>query len=464
MTFIPGLTTFPKHSWHPGMSLEDACGVTASGWEHFHANKAACNVSRPPMPYIGLMDSNLWDEFCGVKIDLSPYVPTMSEKSIQRFLEGLKRPILLLHTKGDSVPENKNIGDSATSELYFRLLEWFEEGTIVLLDWSARVPRVFHSRVRHLGDDFELIDLAQTYALIRAADLLIGIDSGPAHFARFTETPTLVVWARHFPSRFMLPSKNVLHLVPKRQFNKWTIKFRHLYNIIESGDGEVLVDDIAEAAYRMVQPNRYLPPGEVAADVKLQHHIDRLTAGGQCEDGRFNDRNRGFDIIARCLCGKVDGFQYVETGSIRSREDWAGAGYSTYLFGELAFRTGGCVTSIEKEPVNCIFAKIHTHPFAKCVNIVCANSVEYLKGAFARKFDVLYLDSLDRGSPGCAEHALEEVISGMVHVASRGLIAFDDTNWERGRFAGKGALAVPMLIEKGWGMVHSGYQTILRKP
>ena len=40
---------------------------------------------------------------------------------------------------------------------------------------------------------------------------------------------------------------------------------------------------------------------------------------------------------------------------------------------------------------------------------------------------------------------------------------FDDTPWQNGAFAGKGAKAVPWLLDQGWRVLYSGYQVILAK-
>src|SRR5436305_1747188 len=51
-------------------------------------------------------------------------------------------------------------------------------------------------------------------ALIEAATLMIGVDSGPLHLAGATTTPTIGVWTRHHPVHFFDLAGNVTHLVP----------------------------------------------------------------------------------------------------------------------------------------------------------------------------------------------------------------------------------------------------------
>lgn len=456
---LPGQSGFPPHSWEHGPSLDDVDGGTL-----FLANKAACNFSRPPMPDIGLIDEALWREFCEVRLDLDPHLDPADRDLVDRFVGLLPRPLVLIHSRGNACSENKNLDDDSTRALYAHLLEHLDEGSVVLLDWDHRVPKVGHGRFRHLLDDFQRLTVPQTYALLRAADLLVGIDSGPAHFARFTGTPTVAVWHRHYPSQYMLPSETTLHLVPKGPFHRWNLRFRPSYHLIEAEGDRVPGSLIGEAACRLLRPTRYLGPDRRAADAKLQHHVDVLTRGGWCGEDGYNDRHRSFDLVARHLTGLGRPFLFVETGTIRAREDWRGAGFSTYLFGELAHLGGGRVVSVDIEPSRCAFARIQTAPFAGSVSLVARDSVAYLRDYAGDPVDVLYLDSLDTTAPGHAEHALEEARHGAPHVAPGGLLVCDDTRWSRGAYRGKGALAVPWLLEAGWELLHSGHQVVLRKP
>jgi len=457
VTVVTAASDFPQHSWIHGPSLEEV-----EGGSLFLANKAACNFSRPPLPDIGLIDESLWREFCEVKLDLSPHLPEEDRALIDRFVADLPRPLVLIHTKGNAMSEQKNIDDENTRALYAHLLDHLDVGTFVLLDWDQRVAKVAHGRFRHLVDDFQRLTVPQTYALIEAADLLLGIDSGPAHLARFSSTPSLVTWCRHYPSQYMLPAGNTLHLVPKAPFHRWNIKFRPTYPLIEAEGDHVPGKLIGETACRMLQPPRYLDPARIGTDVKLQYHIDELTRGGWCGNDGYNDRHRSFDLVARHLTRLGRPFHFVETGTIRAREDWRGAGFSTYLFAELAHLTGGQVVSVDIEPPRCAFARIQVAPFADSVTLVARDSVAYLRDYEGDSIDTLYLDSLDTTSPGHAEHALAEARHGAPHVANGGLIVIDDTHWAQGAYSGKGALAVPWLIDQGWAIVYSGHQIVLR--
>ncbi len=76
---------------------------------------------------------------------------------------------------------------------------------------------------------------------------------------------------------------------------------------------------------------------------------------------------------------------------------------------------------------------------------------------------MLYLDSLDTYEPGHAEHALSETQAAMPRMHENSIIMYDDTPWNAGAFTGKGALAVPWLLQHGWKIIYGGYQVILSR-
>lgn len=80
---------------------------------------------------------------------------------------------------------------------------------------------------------------------------------------------------------------------------------------------------------------------------------------------------------------------------------------------------------------------------------------------FPEPIDVLYLDSLDTNEPGHAEHALREVQAAYRHLHAQSLVLFDDTPFGGNAFTGKGAVAVPWLLEQGWRLLYAGYQVLL---
>lgn len=448
---------FPGHGWSRGPSLESV--GTAN---FFLANKSAVNISKPPLPNIGLLDQTLWEELSSVRYSLSSLVSPEDRLAVARWVKDLPKPLILFHSKGVSLKLAKDIDTPSTLECYRHLLD-HTEGSLILLDWHGNAPRVPHGRVRHLRDDFGKATLPQLIALYELSDLLIGIDSGPAHLARFTDLPVLFVWYRHHPVAFALPRDNHVHLVPHHPFHERNRAFRSSYNIVECVGDRIPGAEMGRMAVRMLDGPRYLSPDLLGADIQLQQFVRDWTRAGLCNQGTFVDRDRSFELMVRHLAGCGASFKMVETGTIRKAEDWGGAGYSTYLFGRLASLLGGQLISVDIEPARCVFSQLLVACFGNAVRVVNADSVQFL-AEFDQPVDVLYLDSMDLGVPGFREHGLAEAKAGYGNVRPGGLITFDDTHFSQGTFHGKGALGVPWLLEQGCQVLHSGHQTVLQKP
>jgi len=455
---IPKKVGFPAHSWQHGPSLKSVCSSN-----FFYANKAACNISRNPMPNIGLIDRSLWDEFCSIEIKLRQFASAEDKALISRMIEPLPRPIILLHTKGNTSSEAKDIDDDTTVKLYLELLDR-TDGTLILLDWDQRVPKLRHGRVRHMLDDLGRLTVPQLVGLIDESDLVIGIDSGSGHVSRFTDTPTLIVWFEHHPGAFSLPRGNHAHLVPKARFHQENVMLRTQYNIIECEGSRVGVKDIAKVAIQMLTGPRYFDRAKLGSDVLLRQFIESWTNGGFSGNQRsFVDRHKSFSLLTDYLISLKRPFRMLETGTIRAKEDWRGAGYSTYLFSYLARELGGHLTSVDIEPAHCAFANVELDEFKDSLTITNENSINFIRNAVPG-IDLLYLDSMDCYVEGHERHGLAEAMAGHDKVNPGGLIAFDDTVYGEGRFHGKGALGVPWLLERGFSIEFSGHQIILRKP
>jgi len=151
----------------------------------------------------------------------------------------------------------------------------------------------------------------------------------------------------------------------------------------------------------------------------------------------------------------------VETGCIRADEDWRGAGYSTYLYASYVNRVGGELISVDNSPSHCRFAQEMTPEFEK-IQIYCEDSVTFLR-SFDRSIDVLQLDSMDTEILGHADHAAAELEAALPHLKDNSLVIFDDTVYQARGWRGKGAKAVPMMLDRGWQIVYSGYQTMLER-
>ena len=434
--------------------------------KHIHppymANKAAFNIGRPPMPTLDDEPAVMWREFCESKLNMAPLILAETWGKVDDFLRSLRKPVLLIHTIGNSFQDAKSLNKGVTLDLYRALLDGMD-GTLLLLDWDNRVPRLASHRVRHLTDDWERIEIPALLALLYRSELLIGIDSGPMHCAHITGTPGLVVFPKqhHVPSSYMLPRSGLACVTPKSESWHSNRVYRHTYNIIEDSGSEISGAFIARQALRMLNGPRYFRPDQIGADAQLQHFVDERVRGRRSTLTEYVDRHRGFDVMlselrARCVSPII-----VETGCVRQEEDWSGAGQSTSVFAAFVAATGGQLVSVDHDAKHCALARSICWEIG-CVEVIESEAVAYLR-RHEQLADLLYCDSVETTHPNAAEHYLEEAKAGVRFLAARGMIAFDDTVYRARQFHGNGKLAVPWLLDQGWHIVFSGYQTIVSR-
>ena len=247
---------FPKFKWeHPPSPIPTLDKSLAC------YNKAAWNLSVNPMPNIGAPEE-LWSEYCAQRVDVCSLLTDSVWRKVSTFLHPLPRPVILLHTIGNSFQTAKSLPQELTARLYRELLDQ-TTGTLILLDWDNRVPRLNHYRVRHLTDDLGHIDVEHLLALIDRSDLIIGIDSGPLHAARYTDTPALgIFWnMAHHPARYCLPHDKLSCVVPETILASLSEHARLEHHILTSPENSVEASFIAHHARRMLQPPRdpFLP-------------------------------------------------------------------------------------------------------------------------------------------------------------------------------------------------------------
>jgi len=190
------------------------------------------------------------------------------------------------------------------------------------------------------------------------------------------------------------------------------------------------------------------------------------------------DRNKTMGWLFRELEARFpDGPRIVETGCIRSPEDWS-AGYATWLFHEfikLLDRPLGFLISVDND-------KDHIDIALRLVGYTEGMDLDKFRVAFVQadsaalladtannapniRYDLAYLDSCDTYLPGHAEHGLAEAKAASRIVAPNGLIVFDDTPADgKCGWQGKGKLGVPWLLANGWKLCPvSSYQAVLER-
>jgi hypothetical protein len=332
-------------------------------------------------------------------------------------------------------------------------------GSLVLLDWDYRVPLLAHARVRHVKTDWGHISLLQLAALMRESSLLIGVDSGPYHFASLTHTAALGVFHHHYPSCVTLPRAKNVNMISDLGRESVNRARRPRWNIVEYAGSVPRAQDIAHHALRILDGPRY--GLSIGRDVMLQQWI-RDWSLGSSGVSPLVDRNHTLDFLLRESASRFPEPVIVETGCARSAEDWMGSGCSTYLFGAWLDGLGkGRLVSVDNEADHCHFAREATQQWRENVSIECCDSVEWLRHTQER-IDVLYLDSMDIEVPGHADHGLAEIQAAESKLGEQSIVVYDDSPWNGG-WIGKGAKGIPYLLERGWKVIAGGYQVVLSR-
>jgi len=459
--FQPLQTSLPPQSgnkvpWNHGQDLE-----ALDDTNHYLANKAFVNFSVAPMPAIDGSSPDLWNEFAKVRLDVLPQVSPLAKVEVARFFETLPRPIVLLHTKGNSFQKSKSVPDDLAIEIYREILDSMD-GTLVLLDWDNRVPRIAHGRIKHLTDDWKRIGVNELLAAIIQADLVVGIDSGPLHLCQYADTPAIGLWlSDHHPAKYSRPRDRQVNLTLKRHAQNGNRYTRWFYNIVEDQSAQIKASTVGRLCRQMLGEPRYFDKSKIGRDVMLRHWIDDWTRAGVSDHQTFIDRNKSFDLMLRHLSA-LKSCRIVETGCIRAEEDWRGAGFGTYLLGAFAAAVRGRLDSVDANLAHCEFALKWTRVFGDAVNIHHGDSIDYLRRR-SLPVDLLYLDSWDTYVPGYAEHGLREIQEAERSLGDQSMVVYDDTSFRAGKWQGNGLLGVPWLIERGWSPVHVGHQTVLKR-
>jgi hypothetical protein len=422
-------------------------------------SKTASNINQHPLPYIGEVDA-LWEELCSVSLEESCllHLKPADVYEAGKFLRNLPRPIILLHTSGTNFAPSKNIPHDVVADLYRILLDR-SDGSLVVLDWDFRVPTLAHGRFRHIKRDWGHLSLNQLAALMLQSSLLIGVDSGPYHFASLTNLPALGVFHKHYPSCVTLPRARNVNMVRRDGCKDVNIARRARWNVVEYAGNLPAAEEIARHALRMIAGPRY--GLQLGRDIMLQQWV-RDWALGSTSTSPLADRNHTLDFLLRETRRRFAEPRIVETGCIRSLEDWSGAGCSTYLFAAFINGLGrGKLISVDNSDRHSQFATEATRAWAPGVVVQVADSVDWLRGTDER-IDVLYLDSMDIEDPAHADHGLAEIQAAEPKLSWNAIVVYDDSPWE-GKWMGKGAKGIPYLLDRGWNILACGYQVLLSR-
>lgn len=152
----------------------------------------------------------------------------------------------------------------------------------------------------------------------------------------------------------------------------------------------------------------------------------------------------------------------VETGTCRAPGNWDGDGCATKIWDWIVGTAGGWACSVDIDIHACLAAQ----EFCPHVQVVCADSVSFLRGILPGPPTLLYLDSFDYPEPieqrkASMMHQAAELASVYAKLPSGCLIASDDSIAVD---HGKPGLTRRLLSAFGIEPVVDSYIVVWRKP
>ena len=185
------------------------------------------------------------------------------------------------------------------------------------------------------------------------------------------------------------------------------------------------------------------------------------------EKYNFGKRRDTF-LMTMNIMSKNKSTVLLETGVARHGLEYSKSdGASTIIFGQYAKNNGGKLYSVDINHNNIEVCQksLNEMNISSHVELTTSNSIDYLK-KFPHKVDFLYLDSYDYNRYDTQIinesqlHHLNEIkaIENKLHQSS--IILIDDCHLPGG---GKGVKAINYLQSKGWQILISKYQVLLKK-
>lgn len=171
-------------------------------------------------------------------------------------------------------------------------------------------------------------------------------------------------------------------------------------------------------------------------------------------------RWEAFEFIAQELLSRNKPLSILETGTLRTTNNWHGYGQSALLWDWLVQQTGGKGWSIDIDARMCMFARNH----CKHLKVVCSDSVKFLR-EFSEPLDLLYLDSYDWSEEkqiSSSLHHIAELASMWDDLPAGCLIAVDDCHNEK---QGKHIMVRNFFRDMlGIEPIFNSYLTVWKKP
>src|SRR5690606_33676917 len=127
----------------------------------------------------------------------------------------------------------------------------------------------------------------------------------------------------HYPSTYTVPRRQQLNVVLAEEGRAWNRFKRIPWNIVEHPGQSFDPGILAELCQRILNPPRYLTKENIAADVQLQQFVREWCRGHTSNAlSQYPDRHHSFDALLREMSRRFTAPTVVETGTIRSEEDW----------------------------------------------------------------------------------------------------------------------------------------------
>lgn len=207
-----------------------------------------------------------WDELCEVRLDARPHVSEQATDEASRFLTGLPRPIICLHSRGTNWHERKSLSDETAADVQRDFLR-SSAGSMVILDWDSRAPQIGHERIRGIIPTWGRINPEHLTALLMQCDAMIGVDSGPLHLAAMTSIPCVGVFHSLHPNRCCLPNPNCVYMVSARHDSHWQSladRWRLYQYATDLPTGAEIVSVATQLADGRIQVESMTPPSAIA--------------------------------------------------------------------------------------------------------------------------------------------------------------------------------------------------------
>lgn len=200
-----------------------------------------------------------WDWATFSRTRLKPVVPEAVREKVRGWLAPLGRPWIVYAPRGTSWQTIKNQGDDFVKAMTYALGHL---GSVVTLDQDMRVPRTAANHLRHSANDFGRLSVGEIIALVEAADLVVGADTGPYHVgSEYLGRPSVLLGQGFYPSCVCLPRPNATLLYKPHPMHQ----HREGWNIRE-WDGTAAQAAQVCGQILTARPVRRPPPADLTID------------------------------------------------------------------------------------------------------------------------------------------------------------------------------------------------------